>query len=229
MKTVVSSVLAAAILAGAAPALAQDMANTEKLSLQPKRVKGLLLGYGYDLGEYSGQVKAMTKQTRALGMFSSDYAKANFTVSSPRLKAPMTVACEGGQNRFGFSWIDFKRNDLAYVCNFAGGPPDASFALVLSDGKFLDKLYQPQRAAEIRYGGVTLRARTKKLPGSMPLGGGSTMSYVILKGDQEVGGMVRTPLKGTVYLPVQGSPDRDAAAAMTLALFFFTDPGQQTR
>ena len=26
-----------------------------------------------------------------------------------------------------------------------------------------------------------------------------------------------------------GSPDRDAAAAMTLALFFFTDPGQQTR
>ena len=41
--------------------------------------------------------------------------------------------------------------------------------------------------------------------------------------------MVRTPFKGTVYLPVQGSPDRDAAAAMALALFFFTDPGSQTR
>lgn len=229
MKTVVSSILVAAILASGAPGLAQDMANTEKLSLQPKRVKGLLLGYGYQLGEYSGEVKAMNSQTRALGMFSSDYAKTNFTIASPRLKAPMTVACEGGQNRFGFSWIDFKRNDLAYVCNFAGGPSDASFALVLSDGKFLDKLYQPQRAAEIRYGGVTLRAKTRKMPGSMPLGGGATPSYVILKGDQEVGGMVRTIFKGTVYLPVQGSPDRDAAAAMALALFFFTDPGSQTR
>ncbi len=230
MNTVVSSILAAAILVGAAPAaLGQDMANTEKLSLQPKRVKGLLLGYGYQLGEYSGQVKAMNSQTRALGMFSSDYAKTNFTISSPRLKAPMTVNCEGGQNRLGMGWIDFKRNDLAYVCNFVGGPSDASFALVLSDGKFLDKLYQPQRAAEIRYGGVTLRAKTRKMPGSMPLGGGATPSYVILKGDQEVGGMVRTTFKGTVYLPVQGSPDRDAAAAMALALFFFTDPGAQTR
>ena len=139
----------------------------------------------------------------------------------------MTVACEGGQNRFGFGWIDFKRNDLAYVCNFEGGPSDASFALVLSDGKFTDRLYQPQRAAEIRYDGVTLRARTKKLPGSMPLGGGGAMSYVILRGDQEVGGMVRTPFKATVHLPVQGSPDREAAAAMALALFFFTDPGTQ--
>ena len=229
MKTVVSSILAAAVLASGLPALAQDMANTEKLSLQPKRVKGLLLGYGYELGEYSGQVKAMTSQTRALGMFSSDYAKTNFTIASPRLKAPMTVTCEGGQNRLGMGWIDFKRNDLAYVCNFAGGPSDASFALVMSDGKFLDKLYQPQRAAEIRYGGVTLRAKTRKMPGSMPLGGGATPSYVILKGDQEVGGMVRTTFKGTVYLPVQGSPDRDAAAAMALALFFFTDPGSQTR
>ena len=54
MKTMISSVLAAALLTSAAPALAQDMANTEKLSLQPKRVKGLLLGYGYELGEYSG-------------------------------------------------------------------------------------------------------------------------------------------------------------------------------
>ncbi|CAN5748597.1 hypothetical protein BH11PSE1_BH11PSE1_06560 [soil metagenome] len=229
MKTVVSSILAAAILASGVPALAQDMANTEKLSLQPKRVKGLLLGYGYELGEYSGQVKAMNSQTRALGMFSSDYAKTNFTIASPRLKTPMTVTCEGGQNRLGMGWIDFKRNDLAYVCNFAGGPSDASFALVLSDGKFLDKLYQPQRAAEIRYGGVTLRAKTRKMPGSMPLGGGATPSYVILKDDQEVGGMVRTTFKGTVYLPVQGSPDRDAAAAMALALFFFTDPGAQTR
>ena len=39
----------------------------------------------------------------------------------------------------------------------------------------------------------------------------------------------RTTLKGTVYLPVQGSPDRDAAAAMALALFFFNDPGTQSR
>ena len=227
MKRVILGLLATAILAGGAAA--QDIPNTEKLSLQPKRVKGLLLGYGYDLGEYSGQVKAMNKQTRAAGMFSSDYAKTSFTIASPRLAAPMEVSCEGGQNRFGFGWIDFKRNDLAYVCNFAGGPPDASFALVLSEGKLLDKLYQPQRAAEIRYGGVTLRARTSKLPGSLPLGGGATPSYVILKGDQEVGGMVRTPFKGTVYLPVQGSPERDAAAAMALALFFFTDPGAQSR
>ncbi|MDO8322051.1 MAG: hypothetical protein Q7T23_03830 [Phenylobacterium sp.] len=230
MKTVVLSVLAAAILAGGAPALAQvSIPNTEKLNVQPKRVKGLLLGFGYEMGEYSGQVKAVSKQTRALGMFSSDYAKTSFTVASPRLTAPMTVSCEGGQNRFGFSWIDFKRNDLAYVCNFAGGPPDASFALVLSDGKFMEKLHQPQRAAEIRYGGVTLRAKTKKLAGSMPLASTSSLSYVILKGDQEVGAVSRTTLKGTVYLPVQGSPDRDAAAAMALALFFFNDPGTQSR
>nr|QQZ50238.1 hypothetical protein JKL49_00345 [Phenylobacterium glaciei] len=138
----------------------------------------------------------MNSQTRALGMFSSDYAKTNFTITSPRLKAPMTVTCEGGQNRLGMGWIDFKRNDLAYVCNFVGGPSDASFALVLSDGKFLDKLYQPQRAAEIRYGGVTLRAKTRKMPGSMPLGGGATPSYVILKDDQEVGAWSAHPSRG---------------------------------
>lgn len=229
MKMLVSSVLAAAILASAAPALAQAIPNTETLSLQPKRVKGLLLGYGYQLGEYSGQVKGVNKSTQALGMFSSNYAKTTFTVSSPRLKAPMEVNCEGGQNRFGMGWIDFKRNDLAYVCNFVGGPPDASFALVLSDGKFMEKLYQPQRAAEIRYGGVTLRAKTKRLPGAVPMGGGATPSYVITKGDQEVAGMVRTTFKATFYLPVQGSPDRDAAAAMALALFFFNDPGSQQR
>ena len=55
MKPVVSSVLAAAILAGGAPALAQvSIPNTEKLNVQPKRVKGLLLGFGYETREYSG-------------------------------------------------------------------------------------------------------------------------------------------------------------------------------
>jgi hypothetical protein len=219
----------AALLALATPAAAQDAPmteRTEKLQLKPHRVKGLLLGYGYTVGEFTGEVRTRASSARA-PMFSSDKATTEFTLGSPRSPAPVAVSCGGGQSRLALGWIEFKRQDLAYVCSFQGGPPDAAFALALSDAGMMARLYQPQRAAELTWGGITVRAHTRKVEGAMPIGGGGTMSYVITRDGQEIGGLVRGVLQPTFYLPPAGSPDRDAAAVMALALYTFADPANQ--
>lgn len=219
----------AGLLALTAPAAAQDAPlaeRTEKLALKPHRVKDLLLGYGYTVGEFTGEVRTRASSARA-PLFSSDKAKTEFTIGSPRLPAPMAVSCAGGESRLTLGWIEFKRQDLTYVCSFQGGPPDAAFALALSEAGVMARLYQPQRAAELTYGGITVRAQTRKLEGAMPIGGGGTMSYAIIRDGQEIGGLVRGVLKPTFYLPPPGSPDRDAAAVMALALYFFADPANQ--
>ena len=225
-KIVVSLLTAAALtLSATAPVQASEMTDkAEKLSIKPHRIKGLLLGFGYELGEYSGQVKSSASSSRLL-IFSGDKGKTEFTVSAPSLESPMTVTCAGGQSNFTFAWINFAREDLAYVCNFQGGPPDASLGVALRrGGKLAAKLYQPQRAGEIRFGGRTLRAMTQKIPGAMIVGGGQAMSYVITKDGEEIGGYTRGPFSATVYLPPKGSPDRDAAAVMAITLFAFPDP-----
>ena len=70
-------------------------APTEKLQLKPSRVKGLLLGYGYTIGEYGGEVRSMAQSTRA-PLFSSDKAKTSFTFSHVGAASPVTVTCNGG-------------------------------------------------------------------------------------------------------------------------------------
>jgi len=222
--------LAAALvlLLAAGAASAQEIAApTEKLSLKPRRVKGLLLGYGYTVGEFTGEVRTRASSSRA-PLFSSDKSKTVFTIASPRFPTPVTVTCAGGESRLALGWIEFKRADLTYVCGFEGGPPDAAFALALSEAGLAATLYQPQRAAELTYGGSTVRALTRKVAGAMPLGGGRVMSYRITRDGQEIAGLVRGVMQPTFYLPPAGSPDREAAAVMALTLFFFADPADRS-
>ncbi|MDP3659892.1 hypothetical protein [Phenylobacterium sp.] len=210
-------------------AAAQDAASPaplEKLSLKPHRVKGLLLGYGYTVGEFTGEVRSRAQATRAL-VYSSDRGKTVFTLSSPRLSAPMTVSCAGGRSHMKLAWIEFNVRELAYVCSYEGGPPDADFALAFSDVRGLASLQQPQRAAQQVFGGVTLQARTKRMPGAMMIGGGRVLSYQITHDGREVGGLVRGMMQPTFYLPPAGSPERDAVAVTALSLFFFPDPDDQ--
>lgn len=220
----------AALLALSGPAaLAQDapmIERTEKLSLKPHRVKGLLLGYGYTVGEFTGEVRTRAKSTRAI-VLNANTSKTDFTIGTAGSPVPVQVSCAGGESRLAFAWIEFKRQDLSYVCGFQGGPGDATFALALSEAGVMARLYQPQRAAELTYNGVTVRAHTRKVAGAMPIGDGRAMSYVITRDGREIGGLVRGVMQPTFYLPPAGSADREAAAVMALALFFFSDPSDQ--
>lgn len=101
---------------------------------------------------------------------------------------------------------------------------DATFALALSEGSLMSRLYQPQRAAELTYNGFTVRAHTRKVDGGMPICSGRTMSYVITRDGGEIGELVRGVMQPTCYLPPAGSTDREAAAIMALSLFFSPTP-----
>jgi hypothetical protein len=204
--------LSSAAAAQTTPAQTTPAAPTEKLSLKPHRVKGLLLGYGYTVGEFTGEVRTKASSARAL-VYSSDKSRSVFTVASPRWTQPLTVRCGGGQSHMKFVWVQFNTQDLAYVCDFEAG--------------LMARLYQPQRAAELTFGGVTLRAETRKAAGALPIGTGRVMSYRISHEDREVGALVRGVMQPTFYLPPESSPDRDAAAVMALTLFFFADPADR--
>lgn len=217
----------AALALAVAPAAAQNGPldePTEKLSLKPHRIKGQLLGYGYTFGEFTGEVRSNASSFRAPTV-SSDKAKTTFTFASPR-HPQITVRCAGGQSHRQLLWIQFRTKDLQYVCEFEGGPSDAAFALALSDGSVMQRLYQPQRAAELTFGGATLRAETRHVKGALPLSGGAPVSYRISREDgRGIGAMLRGALRPTFHLPPEGAPERDAAALMALAIFFFADPG----
>ena len=229
--------LAALLTLAALPAAAQApeapvTERTQKLSLKPHRVKGMLLGYGYTVGEFTGQVRTRSQSIRAV-VFNADSARTTFTVGkvgAPEAAAPIRAACDGGQSKLTIAWITFDRDDLAYICRFEGGPPDADFALALSKGSLLGRLAQPQRAAELTWNGTTVRAHTKLMGGigMALLGGGKTVSYIITNLDgREIGALMRGPMQPTFYLPREGDPDREAAAMMALSLFFFADPADR--
>lgn len=215
----------AAPVAHAAPS--PMLGTAEKLTLKGKKGESLFRP-GYVLGEYTGASGGVAASTRAPGFYSKDKLKADFTVIRPGWSAPVTVTCAGGQSRLGLGWITFKRDTLDYVCEFGGSAPaGAAFALAMTKGGLLKELTQPQRAAELQYGGVTLRAQTKYL-GGLPISGGpGATSYVFTRGDQEIGGLQLNAFPPAFYLPPQGSADRDAAAIMSLILFYFRDPGRQ--
>jgi hypothetical protein len=229
MRVFIGLVALIAALAATAPSLAQEAAPapTQKLALKPHRVKGMLLGYGYTVGEYTGEVRTKASATRAL-VYSSDKSRSVFTVNSPRWSQPLTVRCGGGQSHMTFAWVQFNTQDLKYVCDFEGGPADAAFSLALSEAGLMARLYQPQRAGELTFGGTTLRAETRKTAGAFPVPTGRVMSYKISRDGQEVGALVRGIMQPTFYLPAEGAPERDAAAVMALTLFFFADPDDRS-
>lgn len=225
-----SSMVGAAWAQASAPDSATPMMQrTEKLKLQGKRGESLLRP-GYAMGEYTGSAKASAKSVKALGSYSKDSMKTAFSVVAPGWTAPVEAACEGGQGRIGLGWITFDHDDLLYVCTYsrAGTPVKAAMSLALSKGSFLGALSQPQRAGELQYEGITLRAQTKRL-GGLPFGGagkGGVMGYVITRDGVEVGGVDFNGFVPTFYLPPKGAPDRDAVAVFALTLFYFQDPGR---
>ncbi|MEJ2817098.1 hypothetical protein [Caulobacter sp. CCG-8] len=214
----------------AAPDPAVPMVQrTEKLKLQGRRGESLLRP-GYAVGEYTGSAKAVGKSVKALGSYSKDSMKASFSVAAPDWSAPVEGSCEGGQGRIGLGWITFDHDDLLYVCTYSqgGAPLKAAMSLALSKGSFLGNLSQPQRAGEMQYQGITLRAQTKRL-GGLPFGGagrGGVMGYVITRDGVEVGGVDFNGLAPVFYLPPKSAPDRDAVAVFALTLFNFQDPGR---
>lgn len=204
---------------------AQLAATTEKIGLHGRKGPSLFHP-GFAIGEYTGSIKAMRRQVSATGVYSSDKATASLTVERPGMTA-VTAQCKGGQSRLGLGWITLDRDRLTYVCAFAGGAPAGTeFALAEARGSLAGRLVQPQRAAELSYGRITLRAETRYISG-LPLGGGAPVSYIITRPDgTPVGGLQMNGLRPMFYLPKTAGPERDAVAVMAVTLFAFQDPGQ---
>ena len=224
--------LIALSLLAASPAAADPasmIAKSEKVKLKGRKGEKLTRP-GYELGEYSGLFSASTfKGSDSLGIWAKDKTAFDFTITRPGWTSPVTVACGGGQGRLGLGWVTFKRDKLQVTCTFGGSAPaNAAFSLALGEGSFLQKLAQPQRAAELQYGAVNLRAQTRVL-GGLPLGGGGPVGYLFSKGDDDIGGVQLAGFQPTFYLPPQPSAERDAAAITAMILFLFKDPGRPER
>lgn len=230
---ILAAVFGAATLALAPAALADPaamIAKSEKVKLKGRKGEKLTRP-GYELAEYTGVFSASTFQgSDSLGIWAKNKTAFDFTITRPGWSAPVTVTCGGGQGRLGLGWITFKRDNLQVTCTFGGSAPaNAAFSLALADGSFLQQLAQPQRAAELQYGPVNLRAQTRVL-GGLPIGGGGgPVGYLFTRGDAEVGGLQLGGFQPNFYLPPQPSADRDAAAITAMILFLFKDPGRPQR
>jgi hypothetical protein len=219
--------LGAARADGAAPSLeSQLQQQAERLSLEGRKGPSLFQP-GFGVGEYSGWSRSSNRHVDAGGIFSSDKASASLEVQRPGL-APITGACGGGQGRIGLDWITFQRDRLSYVCTYGGGaPPGTEFDLAEASGGLFAQLRQPQRAGELRYGTITLRAQTRHISG-LPISGGGANSYVVTRPDgTPVAGLQTNGLRPIAWLPRAPGPERDAAALLLLTLFTFHDPGKQ--
>lgn len=214
---------------GAEPSLeSQLQERAERLSLEGRKGPSLFQP-GFGVGEYTGWAKSSVQSTNVGGIFSSDKADTSLQVERPGM-APVTGECQGGQGRIGLDWITFQHDSLTYVCTYSGGaPPGAEFDLAQSKGGFFAQLTQPQRAGELRYGPITLRAQTRYISG-LPFGGGGAHSYVVTRPDGTlVAGLQTNGLRPVFWLPREPGPERDAAAVLLLTLFNFRDPGRQDR
>jgi hypothetical protein len=202
----------------------------QQLELKPRRAPGLL-GYGYDLAEYTGETATRSSSFRAFGQaISRDSARTRFQVASPSI-AGMEAECSGGQRRTQLGWIAFEREDLSYACVFSrdGQPVEgASFELALQKAGLLARMSQPQRAGERTSDGQTIRVQTQRI-GGVPLPTGRVAGYVFLKEGREIGGIdFNRIMSPAIYLPPPGSPDRDIAALAALSILFFADPANQS-
>lgn len=226
IAVVAGLILSASALNGSA--VAQDASvpfqdRTERLNLEGRRGPSLLRP-GFAVGEYAGASTARSSSTR-MPFRSRDFSSANFEVATGL--GQVTGECEGGRSHVSLGWITFDRDELSYVCAYSGAAPaGARMSLAVARGSILESLRQPQRAGELTWGNVTIRAETRYAGGLPWTGGGSVVGYVFTKGGVDVGGLSLSGMRPTFYLPPQGSPDRDAVAVMALSLYFFQDPGR---
>lgn len=225
------AVAAVAVLMAAAPVLAQDTRpvteRTERIGLSGRRGPSLTRP-GYAVGEYTGWGQIQNSSRRILWE-SRDGARAEFNINAPSLGGEVTASCTGGQGQNRILWITWERETLSYDCSYAGAAPaGATLSLALARGSFLGRIQQPQRAAELNWGGVVYRAETRRV-GGLPWGGGRVMGYVVSRDGVDVGAIDINGMRPTFYLPPAGSPDRDAVAVFTLTLFFFPDPANNSR
>lgn len=198
--------------------------RTERIGLQGRRGPSLFRP-GFAVGEYVGSASSRSSSSR-LPWQSRDMARAEFDVSSPSL-GQVQADCGGGQAHREILGITFDREPLAYECIYAGAAPSgARLTLALSRGSLLGRLQQPQRAGELVWGDMVLRAETRRI-GGLPWGGGRVMAYVISRDGVDVGGVDLNGMRPTFYLPPQGAPDRDAVAVLALSLFHFQDPANR--
>ncbi len=198
--------------------------RTERLGLEGRRGPSLFRP-GFGIGEYSGSATSRSSSTR-LPWQSRDMARSEFSIASPTM-GEVTGDCGGGQSHSQILWITFDREPLSYDCVYGGAAPvGARLSLALSRGSLMGRLQQPQRAGELTWGDMTLKAETKRI-GGLPWGGGRVMGYVISRDGIEVGGLDLNGMRPTFYLPRQGSPDRDAVAVLAVSLFTFQDPANR--
>lgn len=225
-KAVIPALAALALCSG--PAAAQDPApmteRTERIGLESRRGPSLFRP-GFAIGEYVGSASMRSTSTR-LPWQSRDMARAEFSVTSPAL-GTVEGDCGGGQGHRNILGITFDRDALSYDCAYSGAvPANAGFSLALARGSFLRQLQQPQRAGELVWGDIVLRAETRRI-GGLPWGGGRVMGYVFTRDGVEIGGLDLNGLRPTFYLPPQGSAERDAAAVLAISLFAFQDPANR--
>ena len=220
-----ATALMATPLQAAEPSLESQLSATaQQFSLEGRKGPSLFQP-GFGVGEYSGFSKSTGQSTGVIGIFSSDKAAAGLEVQRPGM-TPVTGQCQGGQGRIGLDWITFSRDKLTYVCSYSGGAPEgAEFDLAEAKGGLFAQLSQPQRAGEMHYGAITLRAQTKYISG-IPFSSGGANPYVVTRSDgTAVAGLQTNGMRPTFWLPREPGPERDAAAVLLLTLFTFQDPG----
>lgn len=225
-----ASLFAVAALSAATTAASQTAAptvpmteRTDRIGLEGRRGPSLFRP-GFAVAEYTGSASSRSSSTR-LPWQSRDMARAEFDLTLPG--GAVQGDCGGGQSHSQILWITFDREPLSYECQYSGAAPaDARLTLALSRGSLLARLQQPQRAGELVWGDIVLRAETKRI-GGLPFGGGRVMGYVFSRDGVEIGGLDLNGLRPTFYLPPRGSSDRDAAAVLAISLFAFQDPANR--
>lgn len=219
-------------LAAPAQAAAPVTKTAEKVKVGMKKGKSLLKPITV-MAEYEGVAGAsVTSSSSVTGFSEKAKSKIKFKFSGPNV-GPVDVACGGGQGKKKILGITYKTEKLQYLCTLSGpgAGADADFTLVLGKaGSILKALQQPQRNGELRFGGVTLQARTEQVGGA-PIGGGQVLGYVYSQDGVDIGAvdLIGDGMAGakTVYLPPAGSKARDAAAMLSFILIYFDDPGHQ--
>ncbi|WP_339744384.1 hypothetical protein [uncultured Maricaulis sp.] len=177
-------------------------------------------------GEWTGQWSGMGSYSSGFGR-QRNYSRASFSVTGPGFETGMVTAeCEGGQLDWDFLWIEWAHEDLAYVCTFSRDGAlieGARFELALQRSRGFAGMGRNERAGQITYGGQTLRLRTQRLSGTA-FPSGRVPGYVILDGEQEIGGMDYGVFKSKIYLPPEGVELRAITLLAALSVVHFMDP-----
>lgn len=226
-----ASVLAASAQHGRADPVEDMTARTEavQIGLNPS-----FRGMGrWTAAEFSGEERRRASRGSVFGdVFSGQGARAQWTVAQGGsfTDSPIAAQCRGGQSQFQFGWVGFDRNELSFVCTFtrSGVAVEDRFELAVARSRnILRQLVANERAAELHWQGRVLRLETARLSGvSLPTG--RVPGYVIRdENGVLIAGMDYQRMRPLLYLPPEGSEDREAALIATLAVGFFLDPANQ--